>query len=235
MTGHRFFPYLIALLAMSVVLGAVWAIDRSQRQQILQQRHTQVVDQLSASRARLEQVLGERLFLVRGLAAYVNINPDVEDTEFQRFARTLESNETGIRSLQLAPNSVVTHVYPLAGNEEAVGHDLLKDPKRREAVQRAIDNREFVIAGPVKLLQGGTALIGRLPIFIKSPNDANGTARYWGLAIILIDLDPLLADAGLIDGLTGLNWALRGKDGSGASGEVFYGDEAIFGTDPGVL
>jgi len=48
-----------------------------------------------------------------------------------------------------------------------------------------------VIAGPVELLQGGVALIGRLPVFVKSPNDATGTERYWGLAIILIDLDPL--------------------------------------------
>lgn len=119
-------------------------------------------------------------------------------------------------------------MYPVEGNEEAIGHNLLGDPARRDAVQSAIENREFVIAGPVELKQGGVALIGRTPVFLELPD---GSDQYWGLAIILIDFDPLLVQAGLLDESRDIEYVIRGKDGMGASGEVFFGDESALDTD----
>jgi PAS domain S-box-containing protein len=45
----------------------------------------------------------------------------------------------------------------------------------------------------------------------------------------------LLKEAGLFDGSAGLQYALRGKDGLGAQGEVFFGDTALFELNPVVL
>ena len=53
-----------------------------------------------------------------------------------------------------------------------------------------------------------------------------------GLHIILVDLEPLLEEGGVFDQLGGARVALRGKDGLGAGGAVFFGDEAVFETDP---
>ena len=225
---HVAAPYLAALLAIAVALVTVAFIDHLLREDFKQETRSNVLNEVTAKRVSLEQALNQRLFLVRGLAAYVSSRPEINDAEFQAFAEDLEGEQTGIRSLQLAPDSVVTYVYPVEGNEEAIGHDLLGDPARRDAVQRAIDNREFVIAGPVELKQGGVALIGRTPIFSELPG---GSEQYWGLAIILIDFDPLLLQAGLLNESQDIEYVIRGKDGLGASGEVFFGDENALDTD----
>ncbi len=189
---HQALPYLLCLATVSAVLGAVWLLDRSEHGRFLQRTRSAVLQHVSATRAKLEQSLNARLFLVRGLEAFVRAHgPTIDETDFQHFARKLKGQQEGIRSLPLAPDSVVTHVFPIEGNEAAVGHDLMADPARREAVQRAIDNKEFIIAGPVQLRQGGVALIGRMPIFLPGPGATAKASRYWGLAIILIDLDPL--------------------------------------------
>ena len=50
---------------------------------------------------------------------------------------------------------VVRLVYPLAGNEKAVGLDYAKSPAQRAAAELARDTNSLVIAGPLNLVQGG--------------------------------------------------------------------------------
>ena len=68
-------------------------------------------------------------------------------------------------TLQWAPRAVVSLVHPLTGNEGALGHDLLADPLRRDAVERSIRTATGHWAGPFKLMQGGIGLLYRLPLY----------------------------------------------------------------------
>ncbi len=233
----RFLPYLATVLATLGVLAAIWTIGRSEQARFRQQNRTSVLHQVSAIRAKLEGALNSRLLLGRGLVAYVATHPEVDDAAFQEFAKQLVGQQTGVHSLTLARNSVVSNIYPRAGNEAGLGLDLLRDvePARRRVVQRAIDTRDFVIAGPVELRVGGVGIIGRIPIFLPSPAEVLGHERYWGLASVLIDLHLLLEEAGILDKATELRYVLRGKDGLGASGEVFFGDAVVFQADPVTL
>ncbi len=85
----------------------------------------------------------------------------------------------------LAPNGVVTQIYPLAGNEAAIGHDLLNDPRRRTEARAAIESRKLTLAGPFRLIQGGiaegrmdTLVLARLENWSGSPREYDGcTAR----------------------------------------------------------
>lgn len=45
--------------------------------------------------------------------------------DFDAYARALMTYYPGVMSLQLAPNGVVRQIYPLKGNEKAIGHNLL--------------------------------------------------------------------------------------------------------------
>ncbi len=229
LTKSPFSALLIGVLTAAIVLSGVMLLDRSESSRIQQDSRAEVVSQLSAARAQVEKTLNERLFLVRGLEAFVESNPDFTQEQFDVYASNLMAAQPGIRSLQLNPQAVVTYVYPLAGNEAALGRDMLADPKQSEPIQRAIDEHIFVIAGPIELLQGGVALIGRSPIFLKA---ADGSEQFWGLAVILIDWDPLAAEAGLAETAASLDLSIRGKDGLGAQGDVFYGDAAVFEADP---
>src|SRR5215813_4796226 len=191
-------PYAVGILAAAVVLLAVLAVDRLEQQRYDQIREARILRSLSNARARLEDELNQRLFLMRGIVAYVSTYPEITVPEFQRLASVLLSQPStptsGIRSIQLAKDTVVSHVYPVAGNREAIGLDLLQVPEQSAAVQRALDRKTTVVAGPVKLVQGGTAFISRTPIYLTPPGGPPSNGKYWGLATILIEDEPIFSE-----------------------------------------
>jgi signal transduction histidine kinase len=81
-------------------------------------------------------------------------------------------------------------------------------------------------------VQGGIGIIGRSPIFLQD-TAGNGTSqRYWGMASTVLSFDSLLHTAGMDTASAGLCVALRGTDGTGAQGDVFWGNDAVFTSDP---
>jgi two-component system sensor histidine kinase ChiS len=232
----RIFPYFAASMAVAVVLAIVWVLEQSEQQRFRQQNRADVLNQLSTVRARLEGRLNQRLFLERGLVAYVStINPAVEQKQFESLAAVVIAQQTGIRSMALYKNNIVTHMYPLKGNEAAIGLQPMKIPSEREAIERAIRTRSTVVAGPIDLVPQGVAFISRTPIFLTPAGAKPESGRYWGLVGIIIDQKTLFQEAGLINPKAQLRYAVRGKDGLGAKGEVFFGSPEIFQQQPVTL
>lgn len=231
----RLHPAIAAFLTAAVVLAGAFQLENIERDRLVQRSRTETLDQLSIVRGRIESALNARIFLNRGLAAYVSIHPQITASEFQTLAPALLGSQTGIRSIQLAKDSVVSHIYPMVRNEAALGLKLLEHPKQRNAVLHAIDSRQTIVAGPVELVQGGTAFIGRTPIFLASPDGEPGSGSYWGLSTIILDKDSLFEEAGLNQMPPGFDFALRGKDGTGASGAAFWGDSGLFDRNAMVL
>jgi two-component system sensor histidine kinase ChiS len=216
---------------------AVLVVDRLDQQRYERVREARILRSLSSARARLEGKLNERLFLTRGLVAYVSTHPNISVGEFQRLASVLfsQTGVDGIRSIQLAKDTVVSHVYPVKGNEAAIGLKLLEMPDQSAAVRRATDRKTTVVAGPVKLVQGGTPFISRTPIYLTTSQGPPNSGEYWGLATILIDDKIIFSQAGISENTDDLEFALRGRDGMGAGGEVFFGDPGVFASNPLLL
>lgn len=225
MAKRKLLPIFYALLTAAVLLAVTFKLDQKEREYLSQKNHADALNHLSLARARLESALNSRLLLTRGLAAFVANNPEVGVAEFRAFAQELMKHQTGIRSIQLARDSIVSHIYPLKGNEAALGLKLLERDTSKETVRLAIATRRTVVNGPFELLQGGTAIASRTPVFLE-----NG--RYWGLASLLINEEELLEEAGLRREHPFLKFALRGKDGKGATGDIFWGDGESFDADP---
>lgn len=99
-----------------------------------------------------------------------------------------------VSALELAPDGVVREVYPLEGNEAALGHDLLADKQRNREAVAAIMTRQLTLAGPFNLVQGGVGVVGRMPVFLAAEQ---GRERFWGFAIALIRIPGLLESTGL--------------------------------------
>lgn len=173
----------------------------------------------------LSEAINRRLALLRGLHAGVKTSLETgrEQTarDFELFASGLYAGTHGIRNLAVAPNGVMQYVYPLQGNENVPGHDLIHDerPDVRADVQRTIDSGRTVLSGPYELRQGGLGLVAREAVY---HNDA-----FWGLVAIVLDLPPLLQEAGIEGTSAPLQMALR--DGSGT---VFYGNASVFDDAP---
>jgi two-component system sensor histidine kinase ChiS len=232
----RLLPYLAGSLAVVVVLAVVWVFDRSERERFQEQNRANVLTQLSTVRARLEKALNQRLFLTRGLVAYVStINPNLDQETFEKLAKVIVAQQPGIRSVALYKNTVGSHIYPLKGNEAVIGFSPMSILKEREAIKQAIENKKTIVAGPIDLVEGGVAFIGRTPIFLTPSGTGPESGSYWGLAGIILDRDTLFKEAGLLEKSAPLQYTLRGKDGLGAKGEVFFGETTIFQQNPMTL
>ncbi|HBB31882.1 MAG TPA: stage II sporulation protein E [Cyanobacteria bacterium UBA8803] len=233
----RFLPYLAASVTVAIVLTMVWLLLRAEQQQFRERNRADVLNRLSTIRARLEGVLNQRVFLTRGLVAYIStINPDITQKEFESLASVMVAQQQGIEFLALYKDRRVSHIYPFKGNEGAIGFNPLSIPEEREAFQRAIQSRKTVFAGPVNLVPKGNAgFISRTPIFLTSPGQEPESGSNWGLVGIGFDRDTLFKEVGLFDRPAKLQYAIRGKDALGAAGAVFYGDPALFERDPVLL
>jgi two-component system sensor histidine kinase ChiS len=232
----RLFPYLAASVTVGLLLTGVGILDYSEQQRWKQQHRANVLNEVSAIRARLEQGLNQRLFLERGLVAYISaLNSNIDPEQFDNLARVIVAKQQGIRSIALYENTIVSHMYPFAGNEAAIGFEPMSIPSEREAILRAIHTRSTVLAGPVDLVPEGVAFISRTPIFLTPPGAEPGSGSYWGMVGIIIDRDILFTEAGLLGKDSQLKYAIRGNDGLGAAGGVFFGDPQIFKQSPVLL
>lgn len=224
----RFLPAIAAVSAVVVVGAGVWIVDRAEQDRAAEEERALVLNQLSTLRARLEGELNSRLFLTRGLVAYVSNYPDITQAEFESLAAVILAQQTGIPSISLYKNTTVSHIYPLKGNEAALGFNPMSIPEEREAVQRAIDSKQTVVAGPVHLIPGGIAFVSRTPIFLTPEGGPPESGSFWGMVGLGIDKDTLFQEAEVFQLATKVQLAIRGKDSLGATGEVFFGDEKVF-------
>lgn len=155
-------------------------------------------------RARVSYLAGERAIAIQSnieqaMSSAYALGSMVELTkgdlkEFDRLANTLRMFYPGISALELAPGGVIQRIAPLAGNEKAIGHNLLTDPLREKEALLARTSRKLTLAGPFQLLQGGLGAAGRLPVFL--PDEKGGT-QFWGFVVVLIRFPEALAPARL--------------------------------------
>jgi diguanylate cyclase (GGDEF)-like protein/PAS domain S-box-containing protein len=223
-------PLAVALLTLLAGLALTSYVANVESEQLHQHQRSEVAAQASVVRARLESEINSAAHLSLGLVSYVAANPAVTAEAFARVSERMLSYGRHVRSIALAPDNVLRHVSPLAGNEAALGLRYLDHPAQRDAVLQMMESRRFVLAGPLELVQGGIGLINRFPIYL--PASPPHPERYWGLASIVLHFDTLLEASGLLDDGHTVRYALRGRDGKGAAGEVIHGDADIFRMDP---
>ena len=141
----------------------------------------------------LENYVTRALSASYALAALVEVGRgDVPD--FDAVAARLLPLYPGASELLLAPDGVIRHVAPLPGNERALGLDLLSYPGQREEASITRESGQLTLAGPLDLVQGGEALAGRLPVFLKDPD---GQSRFWGFTEVVMRLPEALQPAQL--------------------------------------
>ncbi len=226
------FPYSIAFIVSILTIVLMFQSIDLDREITNKEKRLEVSGQLNQLRAALEGNLYNNANLVRGLAAAIATEPDMGQKRFAAIAKQLFKGRQQLRNIGAAPDLVIRLMYPLKGNERAIGLDFQKNEGQRKAALLAKDQRQIIIAGPLELAQGGEAFIARLPVFIDDESERGGD--FWGLISTVIDIQKLYADSGLFAASTTLDIAIQGKDGTGSSGAFFYGDESIAKQEPSI-
>ncbi|MCU7940349.1 MAG: bifunctional diguanylate cyclase/phosphodiesterase [gamma proteobacterium symbiont of Bathyaustriella thionipta] len=211
------FAVFIVLLTMTFFLSI------QNHQLYLDEYHNSTLSQTAVIRSNLEHQINTTLNLTLGLVVYIAANPDITDKEFSKLAQQIMQRNNLFRNVGLAKDNVISHMYPLEGNEKALGLSYLDTPSQREGVLRALNSKEIVIVGPLELVQGGQAFISRIPVFLDEQQ-----TDYWGIASIVMDAEVLYESTGLNKSMKFVDFALQGRDNVGISEKVFYGDASIF-------
>ena len=220
-TGSRLFA---ALAASSILVIIIALGEMSLRAHSAEREGEQRVDTLSRAavlRSKLERDLSSLLFLSSGLASYLTVrHENLQAKEITDMLAVLHRSSRHIRNFGIAVGYRLTYVYPIKGNEQAIGLYYPDQPGQWPVIRRIIDNQLPALAGPVELVQGGRALLYRVPLFIDG--------RYWGLLSTAIDSDAFFGslDEEMRD--QRYRFAIRGVDGQGLRGAPIWGDNALF-------
>lgn len=219
-------PAAIALVCF-VALGV--AAEVKNRDVFAEQLRARSLVQLNMIRAQLESNINSNIQLVRGLVATIAFDPGMGLQRFNQLAEEVFRNRGQLRNVAAAPGLVISMVYPLEGNEKAIGLDYRKNAEQRDAALKARDLGHVVFAGPVTLKQGGQGFIARFPVFVDRPS---GTNEFWGIVSAVIDVDRLYRDSGLYDPTNGLDISISGVNGTGGRGAQFYGKLNVLSRQP---
>lgn len=171
-----------------VVFAAVFSLTSFLSYREYQLRIAQERELVSAKLIEVDNSLGFILnngtSAARTLAFLAKTIDPVEN--FDSIAPLILANNPGVDVLQYLDSGTIVAVYPLAGNESVIGYDILANPEIRPEVMEAINRKQLFYSGPIPLRQGGTGVVGRVPVF-----NADGSLK--GISALIIYLETILS------------------------------------------
>lgn len=216
------YNFVIAVIAMMLLVAANYVNyvvqDRSKS-------HLEAVTQQHLSRYHnlLDTNLQNHIQIVRGLPGLFAVNPQLTQAQFETAMTHLFNGENQLRNIAAAPDMKIQYMYPVENNEAAMGLDYRSVPDQFASVERARQSGELVLAGPLTLKQGGTGLISRIPVFLHRDQQP----YFWGIISAVIDSEKFFSASQLSANMP-IEFAIRGKDGLGAQGEMVWGQASLF-------
>lgn len=177
-------PVVVFILGMCALIGTIYVVGEDQEEQ------NRTKAQLNAM-TYAERIYGE---LMEGIGVtdtlkQVVISGDGNINKFYDIAAKMMDDS--IQSIQIAPNGVVTEIYPKEGNESGK-IDLINDSDRGEISRYARDNDTVIMQGTFKLKQGGYGIAVRNPVYLENEN---GQKRFWGFTIVILKVPEIFSES----------------------------------------
>lgn len=178
----------IAFLLTLTLCASLIVVTVTSKMKIEQLKMEQLI---SEKGAKALEVITRLLYKTHTLSALVlQSNGAIEN--FDRVAATI-LDDPAIINILIAPGGVVSHVYPHEGNEAVIGLDFFSEGAGNQEAILAKELGQLVFGGPFDLVQGGQALVGRLPVYLDSPD---GKKEFWGLVSVTLRYPEVLQNAG---------------------------------------
>ena len=177
-------PVVVFILGMCALIGTIYVVGEDQEEQ------NRTKAQLNAM-TYAERIYGE---LMEGIGVtdtlkQVVISGDGNINKFYDIAANMMDDS--IQSIQIAPNGVVTEIYPKEGNESGK-IDLINDSDRGEISRYARDNDTVIMQGPLELKQGGYGIAVRNPVYLENEN---GQKSFWGFTIVILKVPEIFSES----------------------------------------
>jgi Predicted periplasmic ligand-binding sensor domain len=187
---HVFLIGLVIILLMYV--STEYNMSQSHKQS-LRYEALQTAQDLTTS---LGNYLNNDVILVKNLAAYISINPDLEAQEFLAFCTEIFEQGESLINLAAAPDLIIKMICPVAGNEVVLGADYRQLPAQKTLVFQALQERKTVFSHPMQLIQGGRGF------FIRQGVYTSNTEQPWGVVTATVDINKILQKSGVFESAT---------------------------------
>ena len=108
----------------------------------------------------------------------------ISDKQFATLSRLMQDEDDIIKVHEIAKDGIVSQIYPMEGNEDVIGLNMIENPERKKEARLARDSGEYTIAGPFELVQGGNGVLLFDPVY---RTDDKGCKKFWGFSILVMD------------------------------------------------
>lgn len=177
--------FLVAVLTFIVVNAVVHLqLLNTENQEKLKATYT-----AESTIRRLGSQIDKYLSKTDMLKSMIESGYDIKEEEFNRLGDFLLDDDDVIGAVELAKDGVVNMVYPMAGNEAAIGLDMLNNPRRSREARLARESGNYTIAGPFELAQGGVGALLFDPIYVTGDQKDK---EFWGFAILIVNWDRFI-------------------------------------------
>jgi PAS domain S-box-containing protein len=205
-------PRLIGLTVFVVLLSITVLVFKIRVEAKNIQEMERLETSMEEASSRLRENLNQSLSVTKSLNFIIE-NYGVPDN-FDAFCEDILSAHQNIQAIEVVEKGVISKVYPLQGNEAALGYDIFKDSMTANEAMEALKRNDLFFAGPLNLKQGGSGVVGRLPIF---KNDT-----FKGFSAVVIRLDSLLCFAGIYPSVdSNINFQLSKRNPNNGKMEYF--------------
>ena len=143
---------------------------------------------------RVKARLDQYSMLSALLGNYISAGENLDENTFSELAEKIPNEDGVIKAFELAPEGIVTDIYPKQGNEGAFGLDMLQEHERKKDAVLAKESGKYTLGGPYQLKQGGTGALLFNPVYQDNNSDDGG---FWGLVILVIDWNRFIGEINL--------------------------------------
>lgn len=183
-------PAVIFLLTFVVALFSLRLLSLNQEKDERLRAVYAAESTISRVSSQLNRYLAESDFIKK----YIESGRVLREEEFAAISSNMQDGSSVIKTHELAKDGVVSQVYPVAGNEAAIGLDMLHNPARKKEANLAKNSGMYTIAGPFELVQGGTGALLFDPIYTYSEK---GERSFWGFSILVLQWDDFIEEVEL--------------------------------------
>lgn len=183
---------LIAFIITMIFLLPYTALRQLENEKEIQRNKYIASQKVNDIAQKLIEELNKSLEYVEILDIIIANNPNSPEI-IKNYAELILKKHDIIHNVAIAPDGIIQYIFPTESNETAVGHDLMKDPKRYPFIKKAIEEKTPIVQGPVEAIQGGVLIFNRKAMFIKE----NHEERFWGFCAVSIDFEKLVSYCGI--------------------------------------
>ena len=124
----------------------------------------------------------------------INAGYQLDEETFSKLASVIPNENDVVKAFELAPDGIITYIYPREDNDKAFGLDVLTEHERSIDANLAKETKEYTLGGPYQLKQGGTGALLFKPVY---RTDDFGESSFWGFVLQVIDWNRFMSDINL--------------------------------------